>query len=94
MHEFHVEVFFPAAPIPFKQEHTNPQETVGKLLEKVLKAFELTTEGFEYSLRHDSTVLNNLTETIAAVAGRHHHLKLTLARQIVSGGGDAFLAEP
>lgn len=81
-----IEVRYAASVEPFKQHHESPHETVGQLLHKALHAFGLLHDGHQYSLQHDHKTLSNLAETIGAVAGQHHHhLKLTLARQVVSG---------
>ncbi|MBX9572172.1 MAG: hypothetical protein K2X77_24980 [Candidatus Obscuribacterales bacterium] len=82
-----LEVFFPAVPRPYTDQHVSPSETIGQLLQKVLRAFELTNEGSEYSLRYENTILANLSETLATIAQGRHNLKLTLAKQIISGGG-------
>ena len=79
-----LEVFFAAVPRPYTQQHASPSETIGELLKAVLAAFQLPNDG-EYSLRFENTPLSNLAETLAAIAGQRHDLKLTLVKQIISG---------
>ena len=89
-HDLEVIVHYPAAKTPFEQEDANPNETVGTLKSAVLKAFGLT-EGqnngstYTYTLFHNKTPLENLSETIGQVAGHAETLVLKLSQQVTQG---------
>lgn len=83
-------VHYVAAERPFKED-AQAGETVGQLKSRVLNAFELT-EGqdaggntISYTLYHGSTPLENLSQTLADLAGHAHALSLNLVQQIVQG---------
>jgi hypothetical protein len=85
-----VVVNYPAAKGPFQQEHASPGETVGALKSAVLNAFGLT-EGqsngstYTYTLFHNKTPLENLSETVGQLAGHAATLVLKLSQQVTQG---------
>lgn len=86
----HVDVHYPAAKEPFRDEHTNTTETVGSLKARVLTAFGLTegqqgNETVTYTLYHDKKPLENMNETLGQVAGGKPTLQLKLSQQIIQG---------
>jgi hypothetical protein len=90
-HALHVTVTYPAARHPYQQKDVPRAETVGALKAAVLKAFGLT-EGTSpdgttttYTLYHHKQALENLSETLGAVAGDANELNLKLAQQITQG---------
>lgn len=94
----HVTVHYVAAEKPFKKD-ADRNETVGQLKTEALKAFGLT-EGpgpdgttITYTLYHDKSPLENLNETLGAVAGVREALELKLVQQITQGRG-CFRLEP
>ena len=80
----------PAARGPFEQEHASPSETVCTLKSAVLNAFGLT-EGqsngstYTYTLFHNKTPLENLSETLGQIAGHAATLVLKLSQQVTLG---------
>ena len=85
-----VTVIYPAAKGPFQQDHADPSETMATLKAAVLTAFGLT-EGqvngsiYTYTLYHDKTPLENLSETIGQLAGHAKALVLKLSQQVTQG---------
>ena len=86
-----VTVTYPPAEEPFKDSNENRTETVGQFKTRVLKAFDLT-EGqlpdgstATYTLFHGKTPLENLSETMGAVAGDKKELHLKLSQQLTQG---------
>lgn len=83
-------VNYPAAKRPFEQDHADPSETVGVLKAAVLAAFGLT-EGqidgstYTYTLFHNKTPLENLSETVGQLAGHAATLVLKLSQQVTQG---------
>lgn len=83
--EIRVVVNFAAAEKPF-EENAPRTETVGELKEQVLKAFHLSDGGgASYTLYHEKTPLENLSQTLGQIAGDHHELRLKLVQQITQG---------
>ncbi len=86
-----VVVHYIAAPVPFKEEHADRDETVGHLKSRVLIAFGLnegsTPEGttVSYMLYHNKMELENPQLTLGNLAGEHRELELKLVQQIVQG---------
>ncbi len=90
--ELHVVVHYPAAEEPFKDKDARRAETVGQLKVRVLTAFGLT-EGqgpdntiISYTLHHGKATLENLDQTLGAIAGDQKVLQLKLSQQITQGG--------
>ncbi len=88
--KLHVVVHYMAAGEPFKDE-VDPNETVGQLKSRVLAAFGLT-EGQNpadnvatYTLYHDKTPLENMSQTLGSIAGDKKILQLKLSQQITQG---------
>ena len=84
-----VGVRYPAAAKPFQQEESRAQ-TVGGLKKEVLTAFGLqegqTNAGtVTYTLYHDKQPLEDLTQTLGAIAGTHKTLELKLSQTITQG---------
>jgi len=84
-----VNVRYPAAAQPFHSEETRGQ-TVGGLKTKVLTAFGLqegqTAAGtVTCTLYHDKQPLEDLNQTLGAIAGPHKTLELKLAQTITQG---------
>jgi hypothetical protein len=85
-----VVVHYVAAGEPFK-DHVDPNETVGQLKTRVLAAFGLTEgqnpEGnmATYTLFHDKTPLENMSQTLGSLAGDKQVLQLKLSQQITQG---------
>jgi hypothetical protein len=84
-------VHYPAAKMPFEQDHASRTETVGTLKSAVLTAFGLT-EGqsvdgrtFTYTLFHQKTPLDNLNQTLGQIADDKHTLELKLSQQVTQG---------
>ena len=83
-------VNYPAAKGPYKQDNVSPSETLATLKAIVLNAFGLT-EGqvngstYTYTLYHDKTPLENLSETIGQVIGNAATLTLKLSQQVTQG---------
>ena len=86
-HDLNVHVKYSASPKPFIAHHTPATETVGALLEKVLRAFGLSQGETVYNLRFEGNILENLNQTLGHIARCHHEesLHLTLGHQLVSG---------
>ncbi len=88
--ELKVIVNYPAAKGPFEQDHATPTETLAALKVAVLQAFGLT-EGqvngstYTYTLFHDKTPLENLSETIGQLVGNAATLVLKLSQQVTQG---------
>jgi hypothetical protein len=88
--ELKVIVNYPAAKGPYKQDNASPGETLATLKAIVLNAFGLT-EGqvngstYTYTLYHDKTPLENLTETIGQLIGNAATLTLKLSQQVTQG---------
>ena len=88
--ELKVIVNYPAAKGPYKQDPANPSETLAVLKAAVLTAFGLT-EGqvngstYTYTLYHDKTPLENLSETIGQLIGNAATLTLKLSQQVTQG---------
>lgn len=86
-----VTVTYPAAGKPFQDKSASPAETVGSLKARVLTKFGLK-EGEEsgnqvsYVLVRGKERLEDLTVTLAALAGEAGALSLKLSQQIVQGG--------
>ncbi len=85
-----VVVHYMAAGEPFKDE-VDPNETVGQLKSRALTAFGLT-EGQNptgnvatYTLYHDKTPLENMSQTLGSIAGDKKVLQLKLSQQITQG---------
>ncbi len=86
-----VQVRFPSAKEPFVDPHASLQETVGALRQRAMDAFNVketpnpdgTTTS--YDLFHDGVKLTDLTQTLGAVAGDQHKLKLALVKVIIQG---------
>ncbi len=89
-HDLKVIVNYPAAKGPFEQEHASPSETVGNLKSVVLNAFGLT-EGqsngstYTYTLFHNKTPLENVSQTLGELAGHAATLVLKLSQQVTQG---------
>lgn len=87
----HVVVHYAAASMPFKDNEADHNETVGQLKSRVLKVFGLsegqTPEGntATYTLYHDKIPLENLNQTLGAVAGDKKVLQLNLSQQLTQG---------
>ena len=83
-------VNYPAAKGPFEQDPASPGETLAALKSAVLAAFGLT-EGqvngstYTYTLYHDKTPLENLSQTIGQIAGHAATLVLKLSQQVTQG---------
>ena len=83
-------VNYPAAKGPFEQNDASPAETLAILKAAVLSAFALT-EGqvngstYTYTLYHDKTPLENLSETVGQLAGHAAALVLKLSQQVTQG---------
>src|SRR6266571_5506149 len=91
--DIHVKVVYAPAADKFNDPHVKPTETVGQLKAKVLDFFRLK-EGprpdgsvATYTLYHGKAPLEDLAQTIGAVAHGEHKLDLKLAEQIVQGDG-------
>lgn len=86
-----VMVHYPAAAQPFKDEDTDPNETVGELKSRVLSAFGLaegaTSDGNQvsYTLYRHKTPLENPVQTLGELADDKRVLQLKLAQQITQG---------
>ena len=84
-------VHYAAAKQPYEQDQVNGNETVGTLKTTVLNAFGLK-EGqhadgntYTYTLFHQKTPLENLSETLGQVANDKHTLDLKLSQFITQG---------
>jgi len=91
--DIHVKVVYGPAVDKFNDPHVKPTETVGNLKARVLDFFKLK-EGprpdgsvATYTLYHGKTPLEDMAQTIGAVAQGEHTLDLKLAEQIVQGDG-------
>lgn len=89
--DLNLSVTYPAAREPFHDHHASRAETVGSLKGRVLMAFGLE-EGTSpdgtvttYTLYHGKLPVEDLTQTLGAIAGRAHALHLKLAQQIIQG---------
>src|SRR6185312_8358945 len=86
-----VTVVYIAAPKPFEQKDGSADETLATLKSLVLNAFGLkegpTPDGnnVTYRLYHQNQALDNLNETIGAVAGHAGARALKLSQQITQG---------
>lgn len=84
-------VHYPPAEEPFKDHQADPKETVGHLKARVLAAFGLvegqTPDGATaiYTLYHQKTPLENLTQTLGNIAGHQQVLQLKLSQQLTQG---------
>jgi hypothetical protein len=89
LHE--VTVTYPAAREPFREHDVQRSESVGSLKVRVLDAFHLTEgtspEGTTttYTLYHGKKPLEDLGQTLGAVAGDAHELHLKLVQEIKHG---------
>lgn len=83
-------VNYPAAKRPYKQDPASPSETLATLKALVLTAFGLT-EGqvdgstYTFTLYHDKTPLENLSQTIGQLIGNAATLTLKLSQQVTQG---------
>ena len=87
----HVIVHFVSAARPFHDEHADPHETLGHLKSRVLASFNLV-EGPQpngaiatYTIYHNKTLLENMSETLGAIEGGHKELQLKLCQQLTQG---------
>ena len=86
-----VTVTYPATGKPFQDKSASAAETLGSLKTRVLTKFGLK-EGEEsgnqvsYVLMRGKERLEDLTVTLAALAGAASALSLKLSQQIVQGG--------
>ena len=82
----HVEtqIRFAMATQPY--EHSLPRDdTVGHIRREAIDFFKITeTPGDTYYLEHDGVRLAD-SETIGAVAGEHHEIRLLLIKVLVQG---------
>lgn len=87
-----VVVHYPPAAEPFRDNDAAPTETVGELKAEVLTAFGLKEgpqpdgSNVTYTLYLGKTALENMAETLGALAGQSEELQLKLAQQITQGG--------
>lgn len=83
-------VNYPAAKGPYKQDPASSSETLAALKALVLAAFGLT-EGqvngstYTYTLYHDKTPLENLSQTVGQLIGNAATLTLKLSQQVTQG---------
>ena len=91
-------VNYPPAAKPFEDADASRDETLGALKKRVLDAFRLT-EGSQpdgsvttCTLYHEKQPLDDLSQTLGAIAGKHPVLKLKLGQQIVQGDARAELS--
>jgi hypothetical protein len=91
--DVHVKVVYAPAADKFNDPHVKPTETVGQLKARVLDFFKLK-EGprpdgsvATYTLYQGKTLLEDMAQTIGAIAHGEHTLDLKLAEQIVQGDG-------
>jgi hypothetical protein len=88
--ELRVVVHYPPAAQPYRK-HAPPTETVGELKTDVLNAFGLKEgpqpdgSNVTYTLYHGKTALENMAETLGALAGHSEELQLKLSQQITQG---------
>lgn len=85
-----VNVRYPAAAKPFIDPKADPQETLASFKARVLDAFQLKetqdqNQSVLYFLYHEDVKLEDLSQTLAHVAGGKHSLKLKLVQQIIQG---------
>ena len=84
-------VHYVAAGEPFKDDNADRSETVGHLKQRVLTYFGLaegqTPDGNSttYTLYHQKTPLENMTQTLGTIAGEQKVLQLKLSQQIIQG---------
>lgn len=89
--DIHVKVVYAPASEPFNQPHASPVETIGRLKAAVLDFFKLDESTrpdgsvATYTLYHEKRPLEDMAQTIGAVAGAERQLRLKLAEQIVQG---------
>lgn len=86
-----VTVHYPPAEEPFKDDDTDPSETVGQLKVRVLLAFGLE-EGqapdgsmISYTLYDKKQPLENPAQTLGELSGGQKVLQLKLSQQITQG---------
>ena len=94
----HIVVNYVAAEKPYNNEESRG-ETVGQLKSKVLNAFGLTDEGpagggttIVYTLYYEKKPLENLSETLGAIAGQKEGLEMNLSKKVVQGSSNWFKA--
>jgi hypothetical protein len=89
--DLNLSVTYPAAREPFHDHQASRDEPLGNLKGRVLVALGLE-EGTSpdgtvtsYWLYHGKQALEDMTQTLGAIAGAAHALHLKLAQQIVQG---------
>jgi hypothetical protein len=84
-------VKYAAAPKPFMEDGVDPQETLGSLKERVLRAFGLSEgslpdgNAVAYKLYHNKDELTDLSHTLQSVANHAAALELKLSQFVTQG---------
>jgi hypothetical protein len=87
-----VQVHYVAAGQPFRDNDASREETLASLKQRALTAFGLVEGGtpdgnqVTYVLYQGPDRLDDLSQTLGAIAGEHHNLNLKLVQQVIQGG--------